>query len=118
MEANEEKAIAETLARLEAVNLADVLKVYSGRPGCACGCRGKYTYSVAHRELGCTDRGYPVDPEECDNRTVKLIYNKMLRALREKRCRVVCDGTSGLGNEGCFAIDLEKRVYSLFVVLK
>ena len=40
--------------------LADVKTVYSGKPGCMCGCRGKYT-----------------TPEQ-SARSVKLIFNKVM----------------------------------------
>ena len=36
----------------------DVLKAYSGHPGCACGCLGKYYYRKTTQELGTKDRGY------------------------------------------------------------
>lgn len=41
-----------------------VLKAYSGKPGCACGCLGKYYYQKATQELGTKDRGYKVDDDE------------------------------------------------------
>lgn len=44
------KVLVNKLQRFE-----DVEKVYSGRPGCACGCRGNYTQHIA---------------------TMKKIYNK------------------------------------------
>ena len=40
--------------------LANVKTVYSGKPGCMCGCRGKYT-----------------TPEQ-SARSVKLIFNKVM----------------------------------------
>lgn len=33
------------------VSKADVMEVYSGRPGCACGCQGKYSVNPAHKAL-------------------------------------------------------------------
>ena len=40
--------------------LADVKTVYSGKPGCMCGCRGKYT-----------------TPEQ-SARSVKILFNKVM----------------------------------------
>jgi hypothetical protein len=40
--------------------LANVEKVYSGRPGCMCGCRGRYT-----------------TPEQ-SARSVKILFNKVM----------------------------------------
>ena len=49
--------------------LANVQKVYSGKPGCMCGCRGKYSY--AH---GC-EEGYD---DQVNERSVKILFNKVM----------------------------------------
>ena len=49
--------------------LANVQKVYSGKPGCMCGCRGKYSYAA-----GCTESQYDVVNE----RSVKILFNKVM----------------------------------------
>lgn len=50
------------------------ISVYSGRPGCACGCRGKHTYASAVAEEMSKKRGYPV---KVSDNTVHLIVGKM-----------------------------------------
>jgi hypothetical protein len=50
--------------------LANVEKVYSGKPGCMCGCRGKYSYAPGHG-----DGKYDVVNE----RSVKLLFNKVMK---------------------------------------
>ena len=49
--------------------LANVRKVYSGRYGCMCGCRGKYSYAA-----GCAESEY----DEVNERSVKIIFNKVM----------------------------------------
>jgi hypothetical protein len=49
--------------------LANVQKVYSGRLGCMCGCRGRYSYA-----RGC-EEGYD---DQVNERSVKLIFNKVM----------------------------------------
>jgi hypothetical protein len=49
--------------------LANVEKVYSGKPGCMCGCRGKYSYAQ-----GCGDGKYDV----VNGRSVKILFNKIM----------------------------------------
>jgi hypothetical protein len=49
--------------------LANVEKVYSGKPGCMCGCRGKYSYAQ-----GRGDGKYDVVNE----RSVKILFNKIM----------------------------------------
>jgi len=46
--------------------LADVKTVYSGKPGCMCGCRGKYT-----------------TPEQ-SARSVKIIFNRVMNNPKHK----------------------------------
>jgi hypothetical protein len=59
------------------ININSIMSVYSGRPGCACGCRGKHTYKPELKEVAGENRGYPVHDDECSSRTVKMIVNKM-----------------------------------------
>jgi hypothetical protein len=55
--------------------LANVKKVYSGKPGCMCGCRGKYSYVQ-----GC-EEGYD---DQVNERSVKLIFNKVMNNPKHK----------------------------------
>ncbi len=50
------------------IDISKVVSVYSGRPGCACGCRGKHTYASAHATKA--GRGGQVS-----DRVVKRIVN-------------------------------------------
>ena len=56
--------------------MENVYKVYSGKMGCMCGCRGKYSYTaqgaVEHNP------GYDVS-DAVNERSVKIILNKLLR---------------------------------------
>lgn len=56
----------------------DIMSVYSGVNGkCCCGCSGKHTYNPLYKELGGENRGYALDDEDCNARTVKTILNKI-----------------------------------------
>ena len=55
---------------LEDLTLDMIVSAYSGRPGCACGCRGKWRYTSAHQYEAAALRGYPIDPDEVSNRGV------------------------------------------------
>lgn len=56
--------------------MENVYKVYSGKQGCMCGCKGKYSYTakgaVEHNP------GYDVS-DAVSERSVKIILNKLLR---------------------------------------
>lgn len=65
------------MKKLIQIDPSKVLSVYSGRQGCACGCRGKHTYASAHRAFSGKNRGYAVADTEVNDRTVKLIINKV-----------------------------------------
>jgi hypothetical protein len=60
------------------ISQRDVQSVYSGRPGCCCGCRGKHTYASATYKDAAKQRGYPIDANEVNDATVKLILNRMM----------------------------------------
>jgi hypothetical protein len=60
----------------------NVYKVYSGKVGCACGCRGKYSYTAAGAVKH--SPGYDVT-ESINERSVKIITGKLLRNSNTKR---------------------------------
>lgn len=68
------------LKKLEAVKDA-VIDSYSGRPGCMCGCNGKYKYSEKMRHVGSKERGYKVDDDEISDASVKRMTNKMRKLI-------------------------------------
>ena len=55
-----------------------VYKVYSGKVGCMCGCKGKYSHASDEVEYGSENRGYEVRAEEVNDRSVKIITKKVL----------------------------------------
>lgn len=60
-------------------DLSKVTSVYSGRKGCACGCRGKYSYASAHKD---ERPSYLTCDEGVSDRTVKTLTNKVEALLR------------------------------------
>ena len=54
----------------------DVYKVYSGKVGCMCGCRGKYSYTAN----GAVNHGPGYDvSDKVNERSVKIIAGKVMR---------------------------------------
>lgn len=58
--------------RTSAMVLENVKKVYTGRPGCMCGCLGKYSYPETNRKES-DERGGTVS-----ERSVKILFNKII----------------------------------------
>lgn len=56
------------------IQASKVIKVYSGRQGCMCGCRGKYSYASKHADQ--RPSYYNAD-EGVSDRSVKLMVNKL-----------------------------------------
>ena len=58
----------------------DIVSVYSGLAGrCCCGCVGKHSYASAHSEWAGKNRGYAVNGDAINDRSVKIISNKVLK---------------------------------------
>ena len=55
------------------LNIDKIVKTYSGKMGCMCGCRGKYNYTAEGAEKH--GPGYPVNVNE---RGVRIIAKKVL----------------------------------------
>lgn len=56
-----------------------IQQVYSGKPGCACGCNGNYRAPSRHADDGVAIRGYAFSPDDISDRSVKLIANKVAK---------------------------------------
>lgn len=57
------------------VNIDNIVKVYSGKIGCMCGCNGKYSYTKDGAEN--FGPGYDVS-DSVNERSVKIIAGKVL----------------------------------------
>ncbi len=55
-----------------------VQSVYSGKPGCACGCKGSYRYNSAMVEAASKSRGYAVTPDEVNDSQIKKVAKIIL----------------------------------------
>ena len=88
------------------IDFTKVGKIYSGRPGCMCGCKGKYTVQSIHREWADKDRGYPYDEDgDVNDRVVKLLVNKMNKHMAQVEW----------SDNGQYAhLDLGTRVYCAY----
>lgn len=65
--------ILERLA-LKRMVVADVLQVYSGKPGkCCCGCAGNHRYNSAYVAEASAYRGYEVSADEVNDRQVAKV---------------------------------------------
>lgn len=58
---------------LAALTVDKVMSVYSGKPGCACGCKGKHSYNSACVDAASLNRGYTVTPDEVNDRQVARV---------------------------------------------
>ncbi len=65
--------------KLKDLTIGDVMSVYSGTPGCACGCRGNHRYASKHVKIASKNRGYAIRPEEISDRSVAIILGKVKR---------------------------------------
>lgn len=65
--------------QIQALTDEDILSVYSGRPGCACGCRGIHRYNPAYPAEGSKNRGYKVEPDEMNIGHVR----KVLKIIKD-----------------------------------
>lgn len=119
----EAEARASALALLDAIEPDKVTSYYTGRPGCACGCRGTYRYPAAYAESEGQRRGYPVGSEEVTTlRSVRSIITR-LRTRLEDECFIIdsfypLDDTVTIHGTtwqtGGLSVEVGERVYSIF----
>lgn len=98
---------AEQKRFLDSLTEQSVPIVYTGKPGCACGCRGTYRYRGATAKQAGRDRGYAVEPEEVNDVQVR-------RVLRELQTAPV-DGDWVVGDDlEFFSLTVGNRVRTLY----
>jgi len=86
---------------MQAVDISNITKVYSGRAGtCMCGCAGKYSYTAK----GAVEDspGYDVS-DSVNERSVKIIAGKVLR-----------NNNTDLGDPGYAVLEQNGRVLVVF----
>ena len=65
------------------INVDRVMQVYSGKPGCMCGCNGTYRVATQHLRAADDDRGYAHDPEDVNDRQVRRVVKILERQAAE-----------------------------------
>ncbi len=59
-----------------------VFKVYTGKPGCMCGCLGKYTCDPEMVDVNSKFDGYDTGVIQVSSRSVSIIVNKMNKLIK------------------------------------
>ena len=99
------------LAALAALSPDALSSAYSGRPGCACGCRGSYVYTSAHRDGASRARGYAVADAEVSDRSVAVrLANARRAADAGASVKVYRDNA---GRVTTVAVETDTRLYLL-----
>lgn len=100
----------EQAQNLRSLTAEDVMSVYSGKPGCACGCNGNYRYNSAHQALGTAHRGYAVDAEDVNDKQVRRVLKLVQTAdLGDSSWMASKDGD-------WYSVTLGGRVYTVYTV--
>jgi hypothetical protein len=84
-----------------------VVKSYSGKLGCACGCGGRYSYLNA--EEGTKDRGYEVEPTEVSRRRI----TDVLATIQSNAAEATFYADISRG--GLWEFETETRAYRVYV---
>ncbi len=71
------------------IDVNTVLKSYTGKMGCMCGCRGAYRVASKHLEAANAERGYDYDPEDVSDRSVKMAVNKLNKLIDWNNTKMV-----------------------------
>lgn len=104
-----EEAVTMARGLLDRVDLEKVTSYYTGRSGCACGCRGTYRYLEHHVESEGKRRGYEVTSDEVT--TMRSVRSLMTR-LRNRLETHYLDYMAVW--DDCLSFDIEGRTYTIY----
>lgn len=89
--------------KLAALVPEDVVKSYSGKLGCACGCGGSYSYLNA--DEGTKDRGYAVEPREVSRRRIATVLSTIQQNAED----------ATFYDFGCWEFETPTHAYRVYV---
>lgn len=104
-----------TTKTIQGLTTDDVMQVYSGRPGCACGCKGEYRYNPSTMTIAkiVADRGYEIEDDRT-GRSFNLRQVKRALNLLQAAERI---GTQIEGGDGFFFWDdTPNRTYTVYLM--
>ena len=93
--------------RTEKLTLDEIQSVYSGKHGCACGCKGKHSYRSIVRSHGDLIRGYALDDEDVNDRIVARHLSTINAAIERG------EATNG---DGYVAFETETRTFVAYLI--
>ena len=86
-------------------DVTKIAQVYSGRPGCMCGCKGKWSHASTDPELSVYD--------DVSDRSVKIIKGKVERLVESEDYEALHLGRDIRGNT-YVVVDVWERVYGVY----
>jgi hypothetical protein len=92
------------------IAISNVSQVYSGRQGCACGCRGKHTFALKFEKWSSKRHGYSVK-SDVNDRVVKRMVKKVERLADDS----VNDFTIEAGH---VAVETPTRLYIIYFAVE
>lgn len=99
---------------LDSLTVVQVAQVYSGKPGCACGCNGNYRVNSAYVAQVAKNKGYAVDAEDVNDAQVTRVLNKLKAASRNDDPRV--SSWMADDNDEWFSAEIDGRVYTVYTI--
>src|SRR5208282_2130545 len=88
----------EVTARLVAMTAAEVSSVYSGKPGCCCGCKGNHRYNSQHVVSASKNRGYAVTGSDINDRQVAKVLDVIQANVEKAAENYLADFSYGYNN--------------------
>lgn len=89
-------------------NLNHVASVYSGRKGCACGCRGRHSYASQFR---LHRPSYLSGDDGINDRSVRIITNRVTELLEDRNAPI----SRVMVSDDWIAVDLtHDRTYTIY----
>lgn len=89
------------------ITIDEVVKTYSGKSGCGCGCRGTYRVNPVHLAFANEKRGFDYSAEEINLATCKLRLNKLQQIALENPEAIQADAQ--WGGLVCYAFETESH---------
>ena len=88
MKATNAQQTMSSTAAVQNITTADLLKVYSGKPGCMCGCKGRYYVTAESRAEASADRGYAYDDKDVSAAQVLRVLRLVQAAVAGKPAKL------------------------------
>jgi len=109
-----------TINKMPNLELSEISSAYISHSGkanlCMCGCAGDYYYVKENQKESGKNRGYEIKNEECNDKLVKYVLNRMTKNAKDCSIEVLCSPIKlEDGDKKLYKVLFKKYIFTIII---